>query len=112
MVERLLEENAAQRAEIARLRDALAESKGLKGRPKLKPSGMDKKAEARRKAKQGRKAARRPRGAKRLKVDEDRVIATPHPEGSRFMGLTRFRGHLTIWEKGVHDAEKKRTLSA
>ncbi len=86
LVERLLEENAAQRAEIARLRDALAEAKGLKGRPKLKPSGMEKKAEARRKAKRGRKQARRRRGAKRLKVDEDRVIATPHPEGSRFKG--------------------------
>jgi hypothetical protein len=86
LVERLLEENAKQRAEIAELRDALAEAKGLKGRPKLKPSGMDKKAESRRQAKQGRKQARRPRGAKKLKVDADRVIQTPHPEGSRFKG--------------------------
>ena len=27
------------------------------------------------------------------------------------LGLTRFRGHLISWEKGVHDAEKKITLS-
>ena len=86
LVERLLEENAGLRAEIARLGDALAEATGLKRRPKLKPSGMEKKTEARRKAKQAREAERRPRGAKRLKVDEDRVIATPHPEGSRFKG--------------------------
>ncbi len=82
LVERLLEENAAQRAEIARLQDALAESKRLKGRPKLKPSGMEKKAEARRKAKQGRKAARRPRGAKRLN-GIDPLTWTPDHLGER-----------------------------
>ena len=26
------------------------------------------------------------------------------------LGLTRFRGHLTIWEKGVHDAKKETAL--
>ncbi len=40
----------------------------------------------------------------------------PHPSmvdfTNRGMGLTRFRGHLTIWEEGVHDVEKKSTLSA
>ena len=63
LVERLLEENAAQRAEIARLRDALAEAKGLKGRPKLTPSGMEKKAEAR----GNRDAAPRGLAAQRLR---------------------------------------------
>ncbi len=29
----------------------------------------------------------------------------------RPMGLTRFRGHLTVWEKGVHDAKKETALS-
>jgi hypothetical protein len=47
---------------------------------------MDKKAAARRKAKAGRKQARRGRGAKRLAVDETRVIAAPHPPGARFKG--------------------------
>ncbi len=111
LVERLLEENAAQRVEIARLRDALAEAKGLKGRPKLKPSGMEKKAEARRKAKQGRKAARRPRGAKRLKVDEDRVIATPHPEGSRFKGYEDYVVQDVIVEAHVVRYRRERWMT-
>ena len=28
------------------------------------------------------------------------------------LGLTRFRGHLTIWEKGVHDAKKETDYAA
>ena len=86
LVLQLVEENAAQRSEIAALREEIARLKGLKGRPQLKPSGMDKQTKAREKAKQGRKQAKRRRGAKRLAVDEDRVIAAAHPEGSRFKG--------------------------
>lgn len=86
LVVRLLEEAAELRAENLALREEIARLKGLKGRPRLKPSGMDKKAAARRKAKAGRKQARRGRGAKRLAIDETRVIAVPHPPGARFKG--------------------------
>ncbi len=86
LVERLREKISEQGAQIEGLREELARLKGLKGRPKLKPSGMEKQAKARHKAKQGRKQARRNRGAKKLAVDEDRVIATPHPAGSVFKG--------------------------
>lgn len=86
LVLRLLEEGAALRAENAALRAEIARLKGLKGRPQLKPSGMDKKAAARAKAKAGRKQARRSRGAKRLVIDEERVIAAPAPPGARFKG--------------------------
>ena len=83
------EKISEQGAQIGGLREELARLKGLKGRPKLKPSkpsGMDKQAKAWAKAKQGRKQAKRARGAKKLTVDEDRVIETPHPEGARFKG--------------------------
>ena len=103
LVERLLEETAEQRVEIAGLRDEIARLKGLKGRPKLKPSGMDKQAKARQKAKQGRKQAQRRRGAKSFSIDEDRVIETPHPDGSRHMGYEGVESNAMLLAADVDD---------
>ena len=74
----LREDNAALREEVARL-------KGLKGRPRIKPSGLEKETDP--EAKSGRRKGRR-RGAKhaRLSIDEDRIVKTPAPAGSRFKG--------------------------
>lgn len=70
-----------QREEIARL-------KGLKGPPTIKPSGMDKKAGSRSKARAGRAANKARRGAKkdRVSIDERRVIEADAPAGARFKG--------------------------
>src|SRR5881275_2900306 len=70
---------AAQRAEIARL-------KGLKGRPALKPSGMEKASEP--------KPLSPPKGrcgpvTPRVAV-EDRILAAAVPPGSRFKGYADF----------------------
>ena len=74
-------ENAALRAEIARL-------KGLKGPPSIKPSGMEKATEPRPSAGGGR---RRGRGAKRVGAAiEDRVLAVEVPAGSRFKGYETY----------------------
>ena len=80
-VARLTEENAALRDEVARL-------KGLKGRPKIKPSGMEQATAPRgerpkRKAKSGAKSAQR-------MVAEERVLAIDAPPGSRFKGYEDF----------------------
>jgi len=85
-----LEEVARLKAENAELREEIARLKGLKERPKLKPSGMEKAAEA-----AGAKGGRRKghRGAKRaaLAIDETRIVKPDSlPEGARFKGYEDF----------------------
>jgi len=70
---------AAQRAEIARL-------KGLKGRPALKPSGMEEASEPKPPSPpKGRRGPVTPRVAV-----EDRILAAAVPPGSRFKGYADF----------------------
>ncbi|HET6520340.1 MAG TPA: transposase [Geminicoccaceae bacterium] len=76
-VARLRAENAALRAEVARL-------KGLPGRPRLKPSGMERAIAPRGDRPKG-KAARAAEGSERG-VHEDRVLVIAAPPGSRFKG--------------------------
>jgi hypothetical protein len=88
VAERVLAENAALKRTIAELRAEVATLKGVKGRPKMKPSGMDEGTEP-------APAESRGRGAKaskaaRLPIDEERVIAADVPAGSRFEGYEDF----------------------
>ena len=76
-VARLRNENAALREEIARL-------KGLPGRPKLKPSGMERATPAPA-SRAKTKRSKRGMTAKRV-VHEERVLAINPPPGSRFKG--------------------------
>ena len=84
LVLQLLEEVAALKAENAALREEIARWKGLKGRPKLRPSGMETATEAERK--DGETKGGRRRGAKRVAVTEERTIKVAAPPGSRFKG--------------------------
>ena len=89
LIVQALEENARLKAENAELRDEIARPKGLKGRPKIKPSGMEKASEPA--AKGQRKIGRR--GAKRTKltIDEIRDIKAENvPDGARFKGWEEF----------------------
>jgi type II secretory pathway pseudopilin PulG len=86
LTERLLAENAELKQAVAELRAAIAQLKGLKGRPKLKPSGLDPGTEPKpERDAGGRSAQSRPR--ERRAIDEDRILpVTDLPAGARFKG--------------------------
>jgi Transposase IS66 family len=84
-----LEDVARLKAENEALREEMARLKGLNGRPKLKPSGMEQATET--PAKGARKIGRR--GAKRSKltIHETRTIKAENvPAGARFKGYEEF----------------------
>ncbi len=85
----VLEDSARLKAENAELRDEIARLKGLKGRPQIKPSGMEKATEA--PTKSAGKIGRR--GSKRAKLTID--VITPvkvadAPPGARSKGSEEF----------------------
>ncbi|MCP4964707.1 MAG: transposase [bacterium] len=84
-----LEENARLGGEVAVLREEIARLKGLPGKPRLKPSGMEKKTD---RAEVKRRRRQKRRGAKGLgeKVTERRVITVVVPEEARFKGYQDF----------------------
>ena len=89
LIVQALEENARLKADNAELRDEIARLKGLKGRPTIKPSGMEKATEpgAKGQRKIGRRGARRTR----LTIDETNTITAQNvPEGARFKGYEEF----------------------
>lgn len=79
-VSALKTENAAQAEEIARL-------KGLTGRPKIRPSGMERATDAK---PGGGTADKRRRGGGKRAVTEERVITMAPPPGSRFKGYESY----------------------
>src|SRR3954465_2777952 len=88
LAERLLAENDALKRAVAGLKAEVATLKGVKGRPEVKPSGMEKGASS------DPGATTRGRGgrgkADRLTVDEERVVEADVPAGSRFEGYEDF----------------------
>jgi len=89
VAERLLAENAALRRVVAELRAEVATLKGVKGRPEVKPSGMEKGTEPG-PAETGRGRGAKARKVGRLTVHEERVVPAEVPAGSRFKGYEDF----------------------
>jgi hypothetical protein len=88
LVVQLLSKLADQERLLAELREENARLKGLNGRPRIKPSGMEDASEPKRSAKRG-KHRRRGKIVPRVAI-EDRVIKAQVPPGSRFKGYESF----------------------
>ena len=88
LAERLLAENAALKQALAELRAEVATLKGVKGRPAIKPSGMDQGTEPK-PADKGQKRAARGK-TERLTIHAEQVITADVPPGSRFKGYEDF----------------------
>ena len=110
LVLQLLEENAALRAEVAVLGEEIARLKGLKGPPRIKPSGMDKATDPK---PAGRKGKRRGRGEKlsRLMIDEDRIVKVEVPDGSRFKGYEDYVVQELVLRRHVVRYRRQRWLT-
>src|SRR5918997_198298 len=89
LAERLLAENDALRQALAELRAEVATLKGVKGRPKVRPSGMEK-GTGPEPAETGRGRGVKAPKTGRLPIHEERVIAGDVPAGSRFKGYEDF----------------------
>ncbi len=85
----VLEDNARLKAEVAALRDENARLKGLKGRPQIKPSGMEKATQPEGKCE--RKIGRRGPKRSKLTITETKIVkAESILAGARFKGYEEF----------------------
>src|SRR4051794_16562896 len=109
LAERLLAENDALRQVVTGLKAEVATLKGVKGRPELKPSGMEKGAGS----EPG--ATSRGRGgrgkADRLTVHEERVVEADVPAGSRFKGYEDFLVQDLVLRPHVVRVRRERWLT-
>jgi hypothetical protein len=89
LVKELVTKLADQDVEIKALKEEITRLKGHKGKPKLKPSGMERATEKRSRQRAGKKKGSRP-SRQKLVVNEERTLTITPPAGSRFKGYQDF----------------------
>ena len=89
LAERLLAENAALKQALAELRAEVATLKGVNGRPKVRPSGMEKGIGPEPTGAGRGRSVKAPKIG-RLTIHEERVVKADVPAGSRFKGYEDF----------------------
>src|SRR3954466_8063298 len=109
LAERLLAENDALRQVIAGLKAEVATLKGVRGRPQLKPNGLNQRTQAAPAESRGRGAKASKAG--RLPIDEERVIAADVPAGSRFKGYEDFLAQALVLRPQVVRLRRERWLT-
>jgi hypothetical protein len=110
LAERLLAENAAPRQALAELRTEVATLKGVKGRPKVRPSGMET-GTGPEPAETGRGRGVKAPKIGRLTIHEERVIAADVPAGSRFKGYEDFLVQDLVLRPHVTRLRRERWLT-
>jgi Transposase IS66 family len=101
LVVELIEEIADLRSMVAAQRDEIARLKGQQGRPKIKPSGMERGGEPKGGGKPG-KGRRRGKVTPRV-TREIEVLRAAHPPGSAFKGYEPYDVQdLVITARAVH----------